>query len=392
MTTEPFKGLAERHGLSFVATGSTEEFQEALERAELWNKISGARTLGRWIAEWMPAQYEAIAALNEPGNTVLVASGGAFGARVANEKLGIPLATIGLQPALFRSAYKMPVVAGAPPMPDWLPRWFKRAGLRVVDVVADRFCCRSKVNAFRAELGLPPVSRLLKDWWLSPQRVIALFPDWYGPPQPDWPAQLRTTGFLGYDEHVEGEPLPDDVQAFLDAGDAPIVFTPGSGMMHGHAFFEAAVEGCRLLGRRGMLLTRFADQIPVNLPEGVKHFAYVPFSQLMPHAAALVHHGGMGTLAQAMAAGKPQLIMPMAYDQPDNAVRLMRLGVGDWLSRRAFRGPAVARRLQRLLDSDSVARSCKELALKLKRATPVQDTCDLIEELGHAAAAQRLAG
>lgn len=381
VTTEHFKPLAMSHGFRFIATGTEEEYHRALQNPDLWKKIEGGRTLGRWICEWMPAQYQIIADHYEPDNTVVVASGGAFGARIAHEKLGVPMATIALQPALFRSAYRMPVVAGVPPIPDWLPPFTKRAILYFVDVVIDRFCQVSKVNAFRASLGLPPVRRLVKDWWLSPQRVIALFPDWYGVPQPDWAKQIRMTGFPMYDERPDGVSLPAEVRSFVEGGQPPIVFTPGTGMMHGHAFFEAAVQACQLLSRRGILLTRYTDQLPRRLPDSIRHFEYVPFSQLLPYVAAIVHHGGVGTLAQGMAAGIPQLVMPMAYDQPDNATRLKRLGAGDWLKPKAFRGPAVARKLQHLLTSSEVTDRCQALARRIDGAKALQQACKLIEEL-----------
>ena len=114
------------------------------------------------------------------------------------------------------------------------------------------------------------------------------------------------------------------------AGEPPIVFTPGSAMYHGQDFFRASVEACKQLNRRGILLTRHAEQIPADLPATIRHFSYAPFSLLLPRAAALVHHGGIGTSAQAMAAGCRQLITPFAHDQFDNADRLRRLGEGIW--------------------------------------------------------------
>jgi hypothetical protein len=96
--------------------------------------------------------------------------------------------------------------------------------------------------------------------------------------------------------------LPEDVQGFLAAGDPPIVFTPGSAMQHGQLFFTESVAACQLSSRRGLLLTRFREQVPDRLPEGVCHFDYLPFSQVLPHSAALVSHGGIGTVAQGLAA------------------------------------------------------------------------------------------
>ena len=135
-------------------------------------------------------------------------------------------------------------------------------------------------------------------------------------------------------------------------------------MSHGHEFFDAAAEACRLLGRRGLLLTRHTEHLPATLPPGVIHVPYAPFSELLPRCAALVHHGGIGTTAQALAAGVPQLVMPMSHDQPDNAERLRKLGVGDEVSVKKFRAPAVAAKLRGLIESDEVARRCAEVAAR----------------------------
>jgi rhamnosyltransferase subunit B len=63
------------------------------------------------------------------------------------------------------------------------------------------------------------------------------------------------------------------------------------------------------------------------LPEGAHHVAYAPFSSLLPRLSLLIHHGGIGTSAQTLAAGIPQIVVPFAHDQFDNAARLRRLGV-----------------------------------------------------------------
>jgi len=128
-----------------------------------------------------------------------------------------------------------------------------------------------------------------------------------------------------------------------------------------------------------MLLTRHAEQIPDRLPEGVAHFPYVPFSEVLHRCAALVYHGGIGTLSQALAAGVPHVIMPMAHDQPDNAVRIKRLGVGDYLWPNQFRGPRLAKMLQSLLGSEEVAAACADYAARLQGNDAIGKTCEVIE-------------
>lgn len=387
ITNDVFKPLAADNGFRFVSLGSTKDFQEVLQAGTwvqspgFWKKFKGVRTLVQTGCNTLAAQYQAIKDNYEPGRTVVAAPVLAVGARIAHEKLGVPLATIVLQPVVFRSVYKTPVIAGAPPIPDWLPPSAKRLLFYFLDVIADRFCRLSEVNAFRADLGLRPARRLVKGGWFSPQRVIGMFPDWFCEPQPDWAKQIHITGFPLCDGRANQDALPAEVESFLELGDPPIVFTPGSGMMRADLFFNVAVQATELLRRRGILLTRHSDHIPERLPVSIRHFRYVSFSQLLPRVAALVHHGGIGTLAEAMAAGIPQLVMPMAFDQPDNAARLKRLGVGDWLKPRAFRGPAVAQKLQHLLDSPEVASRCQAHARNLDRVKALEETCELIEEL-----------
>jgi UDP:flavonoid glycosyltransferase YjiC (YdhE family) len=116
------------------------------------------------------------------------------------------------------------------------------------------------------------------------------------------------------------------------------------------------------------------------LPPGVAHFDYVPFSQVLPRAAALVHHGGIGTCAQGLAAGVPQVVMPLAHDQPDNADRLRRLGVSRTLMPKRFGGPALAATLDELLRCERTAKACRDVAERFRGADPLGETCRLIEE------------
>jgi UDP:flavonoid glycosyltransferase YjiC (YdhE family) len=250
----------------------------------------------------------------------------------------------------------------------------------LTDVAADRIMA-PPVNELRRQLGLAPIRHITSRWWHARDRVIGLFPSWFASPQSDWPSQAVVTGFPLYDERgVTATPV--EVERFLLAGSPPIVFLAGSANRQGHAFFEAAVRACRRLKRRGVLLSRFPEQLPSTMDHDVQHFDYVPLSELLPRAAALVHHGGIGTMAQGLAAGVPQLVMPMTFDQPDNAIRLTRLGAGRWLTPRAFTETAVARELALLIGSREVAARCHDLARRLQGQDAVGQTCDLIEEVG----------
>jgi UDP:flavonoid glycosyltransferase YjiC (YdhE family) len=341
VTSVHFERPVRRAGLEFVGLGTEEEYQAITSDPKLFHPIKGTkRVLEYCCVRTARDVYEIIANAYEPDNTIVISSTLGIGARIAHEKTGVPLITTILQPMLIRSAYATPRYNWLP-LPQSTPRILKRAAFRTADRYVDSIV-GPETNRFRSELGLNPVRRICDVWWLSPQLVIGLFPDWFGPPQPDWPANAMTTGFPMYDDGDDAE-LPTAARALLEGGDPPIVFTPGSAMRYGRPFFDAAVDACRALGRRGILLSRFREHIPPRLPDGVFHFDYLPLGRVLPRAAAMVHHGGMGTLAQTLRAGVPHLVMPMSIDQPDNAARLKALGVADVLRPGSFRGPAVAR-------------------------------------------------
>ena len=321
--------------------------------------------------------YRAVERCHTPGKSVVAASSLGFGALAAQETLGVPVVSVHLSPVVFRSEHECSVLPGLY-MPPWLPGVLKRWQWRLVDVaVADRLLAPG-INEFRAELGLSPVRRVLHDFIHSPRRVLGLFPAWFADAQPDWPAQTVLTGFPLYDERGATQMAPE-LDEFLAAGEPPIVFTPGSAMIHGQSFFTAAVAACRLLKRRGLLLTRFAEQVPTALPPYVRHFDFAPFSEILPRCAALAHHGGVGTLSQALAAGVPQLVMPMSHDQPDNAARLERLGVAATVWPKHFQGMTVAREFARLLESGDVQSRCRAIADQMRCEEPLSATCDEIE-------------
>jgi rhamnosyltransferase subunit B len=377
-----FRSLAERAGLEFDELLTDEEFRATARDPDLWHPWRSFSVVARrLILPTMRPVYNIIEKHFEPGRTVVAAPGTAFGARIAHEKLGVPLVTVHLQPIMLRSVIR-PACFGFPDIVGHLPRPLRRIYLRAADRHLIDALLAGETNAFRAELGLPPVSRLFDGWYHSPQLVIGLFPDWFAPPPPDWPPNVVLTGFPLWDEGEIREPSPE-LAEFLAAGEPPVVFTAGSAMMQAEQFFRVSAEVCRTTGRRGIFLTQFPEQLPDPLPGGVRHFDYVPFSAVLPRAAALVHHGGIGTTAQAIAVGLPQLIVPSAHDQPDNAVRIRRLGLGEFLLPGSYKTASVAKLLARLT-TPQMRQNCQRYVGELAGNQPLETTCRLIENLANA--------
>ena len=188
-------------------------------------------------------------------------------------------------------------------------------------------------------------------------------------------------------EPLNGTPLSERLQQFLDAGSAPLVFTPGTGQLHATRYFETALQAVRRLKRRAIFLTPYQAQVPSDLGEDVLWQDFVPLQDVLPRCAMLIHHGGIGTTAEAMRSGVPQLIIPFAFDQFDNAVRIQRLGIGDRLSHRALNAWGLGRALgayllaQKIknLSSESMRVRCSQMANELGGLDNTDKLCQTLE-------------
>ncbi|HSD37078.1 MAG TPA: nucleotide disphospho-sugar-binding domain-containing protein [Rhodocyclaceae bacterium] len=377
VTSVYFAERVAQAGLGFIPVGTREDYQRATAQPDLWHPRRAFAVVWRASNKQILPVYELLQKHIRPGETVLVGSTLAWSVRFAQEKLGVPAATVHLSPSCILSADAPPRLPGIGSWFGHLPRSWRRVLMDWVDTRVLDGVVRGDMNAMRAQIGLAPVSRVFRQWQHSPQAVICAWPDWFCDTQTDWPANSMTTGFplwraarkpiaersepetpsfprrresSGFDEAEltsldsrlrgnDGEGMRDDLEDFLVAGEAPIGFTPGSAMAFGKPFFERALKACETLGKRALFITPFAEQLPWSMhgtaPEFVHHARYVPFDLLVPRLAAFVHHGGIGTTAQTMAAGVPQMITPFAHDQFDNAGRVERLGCGAQLSAKA---------------------------------------------------------
>lgn len=373
---EPHRPVVEKSGLEFVGTVSTEKYNEATRNPNLWHPRKGVETVLRMIVPSLETSRKALEERYLPGQTVVVGHPLAFYARVFEEQTRVPAATIHLAPSSIRSSHKVPALPPGTDISGW-PLWLKRSFWYVVDKAAVDPAIAPELNRWRKTLGLPPVERIFQRWLNSPQQVIGLFPEWFGPRQPDWPEHFSSASFPLWDDPA-GSPIDRELSQFIDAGSPPVVVSPGSANRHAHQFFAAAAEALKRLDRRGIFLTGYPEQLPATLPDTIVFRKYAPFSTVLPRSALLVHHGGIGTMAQALASGVPHLIMPMAFDQPDNSLRAHSLGVARWLEPRKFTADRVTRALAELLNSPTVARDVKNCRERLRGKSGIAMACDLL--------------
>jgi rhamnosyltransferase subunit B len=378
LTNPFFQELIERQGVGFLPVGTIDDARATIADPDLWHPRKGFEVIAQRAI--LPAVAEVYRQIERhaDADTIVASSGIAFGARIAQERLGVPMASVHLQPSIIRSLVDQGMAGNVRIAPSQ-PMWFKRAFFRFADwFLLDR-ALKGPVNEFRATLGLPPVDRLMDRWLHSPQLVIGFFPDWFARPQIDWPPETHLVGFPLWDSG--STTLPSDAGEFLDAGDPPLVFTPGSAGATMHRYFQESVEAARELGVRSMLVTNFPEQVPTNLPSHVKTFGYLPFSDLLPRAAMLVYHGGIGTLAQTIKAGIPHLVVPSGHDQFDNAWRIERLGLGRSIPQTRYRANRVVAAVRTILGNADGPERCRDYASRIDSDAALTRACDLIEGL-----------
>jgi rhamnosyltransferase subunit B len=343
----------ERCGFRFLPFGTEEEYYAAINNPALWNPRTSLKALWKAVAVRIRPLYDLLHA-EVDNDTILAAHPWAFGARLLHEKHGVPLVSLQISPSTFLSA-KRPPIHKQFTIPMALPYPVRAGLLWAFDRgVLDRICAPD-INRLRAELGLPDVTRIMGRWMHSPQGVLGLFPDWFAPPQTDWPPNVTLTGFPLFDE--AGFRSADvELEDFLAKGPAPVVVTPGSTQVDGLSYYSSAASALDTLGCRGIFLASQGTALP-SLTPNILVRSYVPLSNLLPRAKALVHHGGIGTASQAFAAGIPQLITPFAHDQFDNAACIERLGCGFQINSHGS-SPAMLQSLKRLLEDERIQRKC----------------------------------
>jgi UDP:flavonoid glycosyltransferase YjiC (YdhE family) len=314
------------------------------------------------------------------GADLVVGNLSTYAAGLVAEKKGIPWASVMHVPTLFFSAFDPPLMPGFATLSKTLrflgPSFWGPLGHSLKWVTR---CLGRPWHRLRQEIGLPPISGVnpLTDWH-SPRLHLALFSKQLLEKQPDWPAQTVVTGFPWFDPAGRAG-LPPELSKFLDDGPSPIVFTLGTAVAtDARTFYESSARAVRLLGRRGVLILKDSRNRPRTLPHGVAAFDYAPFSALFPRAAAVVHHGGIGTTGLAMRFGRPMLVMPCAWDQPDNAERTARLGISRTIPRHRYTPAGVAAELRRLLDNPAYGQRASEVGEKVRQEDGVGVACEAL--------------
>jgi len=383
-TLDRYRGAVGGEGIDFAVMrplesqfGSTQE----VVRRILHPRRGPKYLIRRVVMPFVRESYDDLYRLSE-GADLLVSHPITVTMPLVAEKRGLPWVSTVLSPMSFFSAHDPSVIAAAP----WLHHVKRisiglyRGILELAKAVSASW--EGPIHQLRAEIGLPPAKKLaMFEGQFSPRLNLALFSPLFAGPQPDWPANTVICGFARYDGRPDPA-LSADLKIYLETGEPPIVFTLGSSVsMEPGDFFAKAREAATRLGRRAVLVT---GSLPSGDPDAaglVKLFQYLPYSEVFPNASVIVHTGGIGTMSQALAAGRPMLVTPAAFDQPDNAYRAVRLGMARVVPFQRVTSKKLVKQLDKLLTNRQYQERAARVGERLRGENGARRACDLLEKI-----------
>jgi rhamnosyltransferase subunit B len=235
-----------------------------------------------------------------------------------------------------------------------------------------------QLNAYRRKMGVEPQRGTVTNGWMDADRTVLLVsPRYYPEDRPEWPVVTwggfsHWTGPAGADRDLDPE-----VEAFLDAGDPPVLVTLGTSAATGAGEqFATIAAGLDDLGLRSLLLVGNADNLAaVRDRKGA--FVFAPLATVLPRCRAAVISGSLGTTAATLAAGVPAVVVPQLLDQAWHGERLEDLGVGLKVRRARQVPEAIAR-----IEADPGYRSrAADLAAELATEDGAGALADAVESL-----------
>lgn len=342
---------------------------------------SGRDDYAFFVNNAMPAHLRTFeythARVSSGGLPLLVYQPFMLGAECAALKLQLPNVKMPLQPLMIKSAER----------PAWPLSGLCEAplGLLSKKTIIPLICAlsemlgntrrfRRKSNAFRASLGLAPAG-----WPRRSVRVenmtLLMCPGWFAMPQADWPPGTHCVGFPYFKEN-KADP---EIEAFMEANGTPFVFTPGTGIEDVAEFFARAEVLCRILDCPAVFLSPTAPRCNGRGNARIISRPFASLEWLLPRARLIVHHGGIGTTAQAIRAGIPQIVFPGRFDQPDNAMRIAQLRLGAAVMSKHITPTAWATLVRAVLSDAGISSQLRKAARSVNAQNAIAQAADHLD-------------
>jgi UDP:flavonoid glycosyltransferase YjiC (YdhE family) len=333
-----------------------------------WRNTAEESDQQDWEMMDLPGHFRDLKAAAR-GADLLVASSTQGAASMVHEATGVPWATVFLMP------WQLADVAAA-----------ERKDTQVDEETSSSLSeFNLWIESVRRSVGLSSGARG-KSWassmW-SFRRLLAASRH-FAQAIPEVAASFIQTGFLFLREPRPF--IPDSsLAAFVDEPPGPIVIALSSVVVEDpHRFLAIHVEAARRAGLRLLIQSGWAGfslaDLPAHTrPENVRIEPFIPHQWLFAKAAAVVTHGGIGTIARALEAGCPLVVEPFGSDQIFNAARVKSLGAGVALHPHRITVESLTHTFRERVLAESVRSSARALGVKIASENGLEEAADAVE-------------
>ncbi|MEP7291321.1 MAG: glycosyltransferase [Chloroflexota bacterium] len=377
-TGRRYAAFVTRYGLNFAPMNDdflnfadTDEGRAAVDGGSKFGLINKVKPLIRKMLDdqWQAAQH----------SQAIIYHPKTLGAPYIAEKLAIPVfMSIPLPLYTPTRAFPSPIL----PQSLRLGGIFNRLSYSVIHLI--KLPYMGVINDWRASIGLPKRSWRADDLSRAdgtPVPVLYSYSPAVVPTPPDYPASTHVTGYWFLDA-APGWQSPADLQAFLDAG-APPVYV-GFGSMTGadpQAKARLVVDALHQAGQRGVIASGWGGLQASDLPDDIFMLDRAPHDWLFPRTAAVVHHGGAGTTAAGLRAGKPTVICPFFGDQPFWGQWVCQLGVGTQpIPQKRLTVESLANAIRAAVTNPDICRRAEALGAQIRAEHGVANAVHIIQQ------------
>ncbi|MGX9255220.1 nucleotide disphospho-sugar-binding domain-containing protein [Pantoea ananatis] len=311
LANDYFRSEAVSRGLSFVAVGDEETYVNAVQDRSLWKKKHSLKRISHYMAEQQEAMFNAMCALVDD-DCIIIHSLWCFAAKAVSDKyqikkyaISLTNSNLKLQPGRVINALEKGLRVNL----NWKLALFQRA--LVSPALQDT------LDKLRRDNHLPACRNIYADWVSGGQRSIVLYEPWF------YQKKARNGFYAGFMLNKSRASTDDEqITAFIDS--RTVVFFTSWALAEKKSVSQI-LQDLKAEGLKCVLVTPTATALSVN--DDVMTVPQLNIA-LVETCLFAIHHGGIGTTAQLLKNGVPQLIYPRAFDQFENARALERLACG----------------------------------------------------------------
>jgi vancomycin aglycone glucosyltransferase len=349
--------LVKRYNIQFVAFGPN--YKQLFKQNA---QMKGGATKAPSPAEMKKETENQMDLLPEllKGSDLILGAGFVLGVHTVADILKVP----------YRFVIFYPVLLGTTKTDPFINRVLFGFGKSMTNMVMKGF-----INKKRAGVGLQPIKDVWANW--MGDHVIVACDKELNAAREGVSFNFIQTGFMLLTSQTG---LPENVKKFLDSGKPPVFIGFGSNPVSRPEKFSRIFDEVSEVTNQRLIVSKGWADLPENNSSDVLYVDEMPFDLLFPHLAAIVYHGGTGTMAAASRAGIPQIAFPFMADQFENRKQIVKSGLGpNACDFKKISAPALISAVNECVTNEKYKKNALEISKRLQNSNGLELTIGLIE-------------